>query len=132
MKKTGKEERIGIIIGKRIKAIREKKGITRPMLAKLLEGLYTYDALYRLEERGVYDPPISVINKIADILGVTLDELIRGDETTLKEDILSDPELTILMYEAKDLSKKDKEVVLQVIEALKEKNVSKGKGGRDS
>jgi len=132
MKKIKEEYDLGRVIGKKIKSIREKKGITRPMLAKLLEGLYSYDAIYKLEERGVKAPPISVLARIAEILGVSIDDLIRWEETTAREDILSDPDLTVLMYEAKDLSKKDRDVVLQVIEALKEKNVSKRKGGENS
>lgn len=119
---------LGLIIGKRIKTIRKQKGISRPKLAKLLGDSYSYDALYKLEERGVGSPPISVIVKIADILGVSVDDLVRPEEPSFREDILKDPELTILMYEARDLSKKDKEVILQVIEAIKKKDVGKGKG----
>lgn len=132
MRKVEGKQPVGFIIGKRVKAIREKKGISRPMLAKLLDGLYSYDALYRLEERGVKSPPLNVIAKIADILGVSFSDLIKEEDLVIKEETLSDPELTILMYEARDLSKKDREVVLQVIKALKEKNVSEGKSGKDS
>lgn len=129
MKKLREEgHRLGRIIGKRIKAIREKKGISRTELVKLLDGLYSYDAVYKLEERGVDNPPITVIAKIADILGVSVDELIRQEEPSLREEVLQDPDLTILMYQAKDLSKKDKAVILQVIEALKNKDAGKGKG----
>lgn len=127
MKKTEGEQPLGFIIGRRIKDVREKKGISRPMLARLLDGLYSYDALYRLEERGVKSPPLNVIAKIADILGVSFNDLIKEEELIVREESLSDPELTILMYEARDLSKKDRGVVLQVIRALKEKNVSEGK-----
>lgn len=132
MKKTEGKQSVGFIIGKRVKAIREKKGISRPMLAKLLDGLYSYDALYRLEERGVKSPPLNVIAKIADVLGVSFNDLIKEEELIVRDESLSDPDLTILMYEARDLSKKDREVVLQVIKALKEKNVSEGKSGEDS
>ncbi len=132
MRKTEEEKSLGFTIGKRIKAIREKKGISRPMLAKLLDGLYSYDALYRLEERGIKSPPLNVIAKIADVLGVSFSDLIKDEDLAVKDETLSDPELTILMYEARDLSKKDRDVVLQVIKALKEKNVSEGKSGEDS
>ena len=107
-------------IGKKIRAVRERRGMTRQKLFELLGGLYSYDALTRLELGLIRQPPIEVVAKIAEILDVPIEELISEGEPQLEEDLLKDPDLTILMYQAKDLSSKDKQVVLKVIKALKE------------
>ena len=115
-------------IGKKIRAVRERRGITRQKLFELLGGAYSYDALTRLELGLIRQPPIEVVAKIAEILDVPIEELISEGEPQLEEDLLKDPDLTILMYQAKDLSSKDKQVVLKVIKALKEANEREREG----
>lgn len=66
--------------------------------------------------------------KIAKILDVPIEELLSKEEPQLEEDLLKDPDLTILMYQAKDLSSRDKQVVLKVIKALKEDNEGQREG----
>ena len=110
----------GETIGKKIRAIRERRGMTRKKLFELLGGVYSYDALLKVELGKIKHPPIEVVAKIAEILEVPIEELISEGEPQLEEDLLKDPDLTILMYQAKDLSSKDKQIVLKVIKALKE------------
>jgi len=110
----------GETIGKKIRAIRERRGMTRKKLFELLGGVYSYDALLKVELGRIKHPPIEIVAKIAEILEVPIEELISEGEPQLEEDLLKDPDLTILMYQAKDLSSKDKQIVLKVIKALKE------------
>ena len=118
----------GETIGKRIRAIRERRGMTRKKLFELLGGVYSYDALLKVELGRIKHPPIEVVAKIAEILEVPIEELISEGEPQLEEDLLKDPDLTILMYQAKDLSSKDKQIVLKVIKALKEEYDRERKG----
>jgi len=122
MARTNMEEKLikGETIGKKIRAIRERRGMTRQKLFELLGGVYSYDALLKVELGKIKHPPIEIVAKIAEILDVPIEELISEGEPQLEEDLLKDPDLTILMYQAKDLSSKDKQVVLKVIKALKE------------
>jgi len=118
------EEKVakGVPIGKKIRAVRERRGMTRQKLFELLGGIYNYDTLTNVELGKIRQPPIEIVAKIAEILDVPIEELISEGEPQLEEDLLKDPDLTILMYQAKDLSSKDKQVVLKVIKALKEEH----------
>jgi Helix-turn-helix. len=125
---VAKKESKGELIGKRIRAIRESKGMSRIAFSKKLGGIYAYDALTKLELGKVKDPPINVLERIAEVLDVPLESLIKGDEVVTEEDLLKDPDITILMYQAKDLSPKDKRVLLKVLKILKEEYESERKG----
>lgn len=118
----------GETIGKKIRAIRERRGMTRQKLFELLGGVYSYDALLKVEFGRIKHPPIEIVAKIAEVLEVPIEELISEGEPQLEEDLLKDPDLTILMYQAKDLSSKDKQIVLKVIKALKEEYDRERKG----
>jgi len=127
----GEEERKsrGEIIGKKIRALREERGMSRKRLWELLDGIYTYDALTRLELGKLKDPPTRVLRKIAEIFEVPLEELLREEERiAIASDIVKDPDIMLLMYQAKDLSQKDKKVLLKIIKLIKEEYGSEGKG----
>lgn len=125
---VAKKESKGELIGKRIRAIRESKGMSRATLCRRLGGIYAYDALTKLELGKLKDPPINVLEKIAEVLDVPLESLIKGDEIVTEEDLLKDPDITVLMYQAKDLSPRDKRILLKVLKILKEEYESEGKG----
>jgi transcriptional regulator with XRE-family HTH domain len=119
----------GEMIGKKIRAIREAKGISRRWLCNLLGGIYSYDALTKLELGKVKDPPINVLTKIAEVLEIPLEEILKEDERVmLANDLLKDPDITVLMYQAKDLSPRDRRILLKVLRILKEENDSKRQG----
>lgn len=93
---------IGGYIGKKIVALREAKRMSRKELCKLLGDMYSYDALTKLELGKINSPPINVLKKIAEILEVPLEELLREDEDVITtQDLMNDPDLTVLMYGAK-------------------------------
>ena len=131
----GEEERKyrGEIIGKKIRALREERGMSRKRLWELLDGIYTYDALTRLELGKLKDPPTRVLRKIAEIFEVPLEELLREEErVAIASDIVKDPDMMLLMYQAKDLSPKDKKILLKILSILKEENERKREGEQDN
>jgi transcriptional regulator with XRE-family HTH domain len=69
------------LIGERIKAVREERGLTRADLAYKAE--VTPAAVWNWEEHGSRPRP-PVLKMVARVLGVSEDELLTGNVTTLK------------------------------------------------
>ena len=63
------------IIAKNIKKYREKKGISQDRLSKLA-GI-TLHTITKIESGATPDPRIKTVKKIADALGVSVDDLIK-------------------------------------------------------
>lgn len=63
------------IIGAKIKAWRAKKDMTQDELAKKAD--IPYPTLAKIESGAVQNPSIETVVKVADGLGVTLDQLIK-------------------------------------------------------
>ena len=64
------------IIAKNIKKYREKKGISQDKLSKLA-GV-TLHTITKIESGVTSDPRIETVKKIADALGVSVDELLKS------------------------------------------------------
>lgn len=62
-------------IGAKIKVWRAKKDMTQDELAKKAD--IPYPTLAKIESGAVQNPSIDTVTKIAEGLGVTLDELIK-------------------------------------------------------
>ena len=63
------------IIAKNIKKYREKKGISQDKLSKLA-GI-TLHTITKIESGATPDPRIETVKKIADALGISVDDLLR-------------------------------------------------------
>jgi transcriptional regulator with XRE-family HTH domain len=63
-------------IGKNIKKYREKLGISQDKLSKLA-GI-TLHTITKIESGATPDPRIETVKKIADALGVSIDELLKS------------------------------------------------------
>ena len=72
--------------GKKVKQVREERGMTQQALA---EKLYVTRQAVSRWERGARYPELLTAKKIAKILNVSLDELLSGEE--LKENIEKEP-----------------------------------------
>ena len=75
------------ILGIRLKKAREKKGYSQKYVAEWL-GI-TNSSLSHYE-RGERDPDTSILNRLADFYGVTMDYLFGRDQMDIKVDV--DPE----------------------------------------
>jgi len=65
---------MGSVIGKNIKKYRLKMGLSQDKLAKLAN--VTYTTLVKIESGVNKNPTIKTLKKIADALGITVNDLI--------------------------------------------------------
>ena len=63
------------IIGKNIKRLRNKKGISQDKLSKLAD--ISHNTVIKIESGAIQSPTIDTARKIAKALGVSLDDLIK-------------------------------------------------------
>ena len=99
-------------IGSRIKAAREKAGMTQEDLAAALEMSPTHISVI---ERGVKSPKLETLVNIANALNVSSDMLLQDVVNHAADGIAS--ELSVAISK---LSKKDQERMLNAIRALTE------------
>ena len=62
-------------ISKNIKKLRQAKGLSQDRLSKLAN--VSYNSIIKLETRGITNPTIETLQKIAKALEVSVDELIK-------------------------------------------------------
>lgn len=72
-------------IGNNIKSFRNKKGLTQKELAK---NIGVTDITIQNYENNRREPKIETLDKIASILGVTIDDLVKGTEEKAFADAL--------------------------------------------
>ena len=99
-------------IGARIKAAREKAGMTQEDLAAALEMSPTHISVI---ERGVKSPKLETLVNIANVLNVSSDMLLQDVVNHASDGIASELSMAI-----SKLSKKDQERMLNAIRALTE------------
>ena len=99
-------------IGARIKAAREKAGMTQEDLAAALEMSPTHISVI---ERGVKSPKLETLVNIANTLKVSSDMLLQDVVTYSADGIASELSVTI-----SKLPKRDQERILNAIRALTE------------
>lgn len=61
-------------LGKNIKKLRKQKGLSQDKLAKLAD--VTHTTLVKIESGANENPTIKTISKIANTLGISIDELV--------------------------------------------------------
>ncbi|PIP26580.1 MAG: DNA-binding protein [Candidatus Moranbacteria bacterium CG23_combo_of_CG06-09_8_20_14_all_40_16] len=62
-------------IGKNIKKLRHAKGLSQDRLSKLAD--VSYNSIIKLETGGVINPTIKTLQKLADALKVSLNDLVE-------------------------------------------------------
>lgn len=105
-------------VGKRIKEKREEAGWTQTGLAKIA-GI-TPSALSQIES-GDRFPSTLVLHKLAKALSTSIDYLLDNKKEEDLSDLLRNKEIEVLFRTFKDLSKKDKDMILEHIKFLKSK-----------
>jgi transcriptional regulator with XRE-family HTH domain len=123
------------MLGKRIKELRKKKGITQKELASYLG---VSDRAVGYYESGQRTPPPDILQKIADFFNVSTDYLLGrtdiynpADEIT--EAVSDDPELLefwntlkeredlkLLFKQTKKLSPRDIKQIIRIIKAIED------------
>lgn len=101
-------------LGDRVHQLRKEAGYTQSELSKKIGISHTQMARY--EVKGV-QPPADVLNKLADVLGVSIDFLVRGEKDKYATDTIKDTELVNQFRQLSDLPKEEKNVVVKFIGA---------------
>ncbi len=103
------------IFGKRIKEIREGKGISQAELARRLG--HASNSYVRDVERGLFTPPAKRLGPLARALGVPV---IRLQEASLETRLRNlDGEVVAMLKDYKHLSVKDREAILKTYHRIK-------------
>ena len=92
-------------IGKFIAQCRKKAGLTQMQLA---EKLGITDKAISKWERGMAMPDTSIMLKLCDILGISVNELLSGEEINMEHNDQKNEQLLLDM--AKELEKKNKTI----------------------
>lgn len=69
------------LLGRRVRALRHAQGLTQEKLAERADMHWTFISGV---ERGLKDPRLNTVGRIAHALGVTIDELLRPGRTPPK------------------------------------------------
>lgn len=69
------EENKNKTVGEKVRTWRKKKNLTQDILAK--QANIPYTTLAKLESNVIKNPSIQTVSKIAEGLGVSLDELLK-------------------------------------------------------
>ena len=101
----------------RLKLLRSSRNITQARLAELLE---IDPRAYNRWERGGNIPHLETIIRIADILQVTLDELVGRSEPS-GELKIKNHELHVLCQQADELPDEDQKALILVMDGLVKK-----------
>lgn len=99
-------------IGARIRQERKARGLTLEELSSLV-GMNT--SFLHYIERNKRKPSLVMVKKIADALGVPLDQLFRGAPVVRKPEIAFAGKLSVLV---KDADSKKRGMALRVLKSL--------------
>ncbi len=108
--------------GKRLKEIRKSKGLTQVGLAQISGISRRVIAHY---ETQVIKPPIDKINILADVLDITVDELLGKSKSKKGKDVPFKIMKHVRIIE--QLPAKDQNAIFQLVKSLAEQNKIKGK-----
>ncbi|MBU0765309.1 MAG: helix-turn-helix transcriptional regulator [Bacteroidetes bacterium] len=101
-------------IGQNIKKLREEKGLTQQQIAELVN---MHRSNYSKVESGQRELSISALNKIARYFGVTLDDLVNGNEIP-QEITIEDKSATEQFRMLQELDQDDKKMIFRMIDTL--------------
>jgi transcriptional regulator with XRE-family HTH domain len=100
---------------RRLRDTRSARGLTQARLAEMLE---VSPRVYNRWERGAAVPRLDTLVKIAEILEVSLDELVGRKEPDLDALSIRNPELHSLYKEIDRLSDEDQQALVVLLDSL--------------
>jgi transcriptional regulator with XRE-family HTH domain len=98
-----------------LKQLRESRGLTQARLAEMIEAS---PRVYNRWETGAAAPRLDTLVKIADILNVTLDELVGRAEGPSSVVEIRNPRLHALYRHINGLSDEDQQALIILLDSL--------------
>ena len=102
-------------IGANIKKIRKDKGLQQKQVA-LEIGLDQSN--YNKIENSKREPSVDVLNKIANLFGVTVDDILNPDKDVPKEVTVEDKTTLEQVRLIQELDEEDKNVIFRMIDTM--------------
>lgn len=102
---------LAAVVGARVKALREERGLSQRALAQHLELSSSAIAKY---EAGVHTPPLTVLVRLAAVLDVSLDQLAGRSEIAP----VTDPRLIWCVREIAAMDEHSRELVTVTLEGM--------------
>ncbi len=110
------------VISKRIREERERQSITQAKLAR--EAKVTPAAISQIES-GKRTPNVPVLHRIAGVLNVSMDYLIGQSDKSQVEDMAQNSEFLAFYGKFQELSRDDREQILDQMEFLRQRKRQK-------
>jgi transcriptional regulator with XRE-family HTH domain len=106
-----------MLLGKTIARLRKRRGMTQNDLASAME---VHPSLIPRWEGGQVQPRAKTLEKLANVLEVTLQELMAGDYTGLSASFteVDDPELLEMFGQVHKLDKREREALKVFLGAI--------------
>jgi transcriptional regulator with XRE-family HTH domain len=120
-------------IGKRLKALRKKLGLTQKQFAERVEGKIDYTYIGKIEREEQY-PSLKMLEKIGKAFSIPLGYFFE-DETSLEslnllpqelKELLKDTQRQNLLKKSRTLAERDLGLVMQIMEILGQTPPSEG------
>jgi len=101
-------------LGDRIQELRKRSGLSQVELASRI-GI-SKSQMIRYEGKGV-QPPADILNRLAEVLGTSVDFLINGNTDEKAKAALKNTELLQRFKEVETLPEREQSVLLEIIGA---------------
>jgi transcriptional regulator with XRE-family HTH domain len=102
-------------VAENIKKIREDKGL---MQKEVYNEIGLKPAHYNKLEKGLVEPSLDILDKLASFYGVTIDELVRYSNATPKAVTVEDKTASEQVRLIAQLNEKDKSTVMNIIDTM--------------
>lgn len=102
-------------IGQNIRKVREQKGL---MQKEVANAVGVHPSNYSKIEKGEREPSIEVLDKLARLFGLTLDQLVHMEEDIPKEVTIEDKTTTEKLQLIQQLDEEDKKAVFRIIDTM--------------
>lgn len=110
-----KNEKTEKIFAKKIKMLRNERGLSQTELGKIIDIHYTHISRY---ERGIALPSIDCIKRIAKEFKVSTDYLLFDNENNVVNSNLNDPELLQAFSIIDDMNNDEKFIIKKTLQAF--------------
>jgi transcriptional regulator with XRE-family HTH domain len=106
-------------VNENIKKLREDKGMLQKQVAS---AVGVHPSNYSKIEKGEREPSIEVLDGLAKLFGVSIDQIVHLDENMPKEVVIEDKTTTEQIKLIQQLEDEDRKAVFRIISTMVTKN----------